>query len=192
MRRASLFILAIALALGLTTTQRASAYTDYFDQTRVDSIDYSLYKIRTTAREEISYESKYRPGTIVVDTSERYLYLVLKDDRAIRYGVGVGRDGFAWSGTHAITRKAEWPGWTPPAEMRKRQPWLPAHVKGGPENPLGARALYLGATLYRIHGTNEAQTIGRAVSSGCIRMLNKDVIDLYNRVKVGTTVVVLR
>jgi lipoprotein-anchoring transpeptidase ErfK/SrfK len=141
-------------------------------------------------RETVSYETKYKPGTIVVETSERRLYFVLPDGLAIRYGIGVGRDGFRWSGTHRITRVAEWPGWTPPAAMRKRVPDLPAYMPGGPNNPLGARALYIGSTLYRIHGTSEPWTIGQAVSSGCIRLTNEDVIDLYERVKIGALVVV--
>lgn len=136
-----------------------------------------------------------KPGTIVIDTSARYLYLVLADGRAQRYGVGVGREGFGWSGRVAIGRKAEWPTWTPPAEMRKRQPYLPVSMVGGPGNPLGARAMYLydggRDTLFRIHGSNEPWTIGHAVSSGCIRMRNEDVIDLYSRVSVGTRVVVM-
>jgi lipoprotein-anchoring transpeptidase ErfK/SrfK len=135
------------------------------------------------------------PGTIVVDTGARYLYLVLPDGKAQRYGVGVGREGFGWSGRVAIGRKAEWPTWTPPAEMRKRQPYLPVSMSGGPANPLGARALYLydggRDTLFRIHGSNEPWTIGHRVSSGCIRMRNEDVIELYSRVSVGTRVVVL-
>jgi lipoprotein-anchoring transpeptidase ErfK/SrfK len=143
-------------------------------------------------REVVAYDGPYSPGTIVVSTSERRLYLVLGDGAALRYGIGVGRDGFQWSGTHRITRKAEWPSWTPPAAMRKRQPYLPARMDGGPNNPLGARALYLGSTLYRIHGSNEPWTIGQAVSSGCVRMANEDVIHLYEQVKVGTKVVVLR
>ena len=141
-------------------------------------------------RELISYETKYRPGTIVVETSERRLYLVLGEGKAMRYGIGVGRDGFRWSGQHSITRMAEWPGWTPPAQMRKRVPDLPAYMPGGPDNPLGARALYIGSTLYRIHGTSEPWTIGQAVSSGCIRLTNEDVTDLYERVRVGAMVVV--
>jgi lipoprotein-anchoring transpeptidase ErfK/SrfK len=141
-------------------------------------------------KEIVDYESKYKPGTVVVETSERRLYLVMEDGKALRYGVGVGRDGFRWAGSHKITRKAEWPGWTPPPAMRKRVPDLPAYMPGGPENPLGARALYIGSTLYRIHGTSEPWTIGQAVSSGCIRMVNDDVIDLYNRVNVGALVVV--
>jgi lipoprotein-anchoring transpeptidase ErfK/SrfK len=141
-------------------------------------------------REVIDYDGPYGPNTIIVDTSERRLYFVLGDGRAIRYGVGVGREGFQWSGTHRITRKAEWPGWTPPPQMRQRQPGLPAYMEGGPNNPLGARAMYIGSTLYRIHGSNQPWTIGHAVSSGCIRMTNEDVIDLYEQVTVGTKVVV--
>jgi len=140
----------------------------------------------------VDFDERHAPGTIIIDTSERKLYYVLGGGRAIRYGVGVGRAGFQWSGRSRVSRKAKWPGWTPPAAMRKREPWLPAYMPGGPRNPLGARALYLGATLYRIHGTNQAHTIGSAVSSGCIRMLNKEVIDLYNRVKVGAPVIVRR
>ncbi|MEM7694555.1 MAG: L,D-transpeptidase [Pseudomonadota bacterium] len=140
----------------------------------------------------VAYSTRHKAGTIVIDTAERFLYLVEGNGRAMRYGVGVGRPGFSWSGTHRITMKKEWPGWTPPAAMRRRQPELPKYMPGGPENPLGARALYLGSTLYRIHGSNAPWTIGHAVSSGCIRMRNEDVIDLYERVKVGTRVVVLR
>lgn len=142
-------------------------------------------------RQVVPYPTNERSGTIVVDTSAHFLYFVLGDGRALRYGIGVARDGFEWSGTHRVSRKAEWPGWTPPAEMRKRQPGLPAHMQGGPNNPLGARALYLGSTLYRIHGTNEPWSIGQNVSSGCIRMVNDDVIDLYGRVQLNTKVVVL-
>jgi lipoprotein-anchoring transpeptidase ErfK/SrfK len=141
-------------------------------------------------REVVSYGGKYKVGTIVVETGERRLYFVMPNGQALRYGIGVGRDGFRWSGQHTITRKAEWPGWTPPAEMRKRVPDLPAYMPGGPDNPLGARALYIGATLYRLHGTSEPWTIGQAVSSGCIRLTNEDIIDLYDRVKVGSMVVV--
>ena len=143
-------------------------------------------------RETVSYAGRHAPGTIVVAANERRLYYVLGNGQAIRYGVGVGRPGFEWSGTKTITRKAEWPTWTPPAQMLKRRPDLPRFMKGGPENPMGARALYLGSSLYRIHGSNEPDTIGQAVSSGCIRMLNDDVIDLYQRVGVGTRVVVQR
>jgi len=142
-------------------------------------------------RQVVPYASSQAPGTIVVNTGEKFLYLVLGDGRAMRYGIGVARTGFEWAGSHKITNKREWPGWTPPAAMRKRQPNLPAHMPGGPDNPLGARALYIGATLYRIHGTNEPWSIGQNVSSGCIRMINDDVIDLYGRVPVGARVIVL-
>jgi lipoprotein-anchoring transpeptidase ErfK/SrfK len=139
----------------------------------------------------VAYQTREPAGTIVIDTEARYLYLVLGEGRAKRYGVGVGRPGFEWAGVHTITRKAEWPDWTPPPEMRKRQPGLPVSMAGGIGNPLGARAMYLGSTLYRIHGSNEPWTIGHAVSSGCIRMRNEDVSDLYDRVKVGTRVIVM-
>jgi lipoprotein-anchoring transpeptidase ErfK/SrfK len=142
-------------------------------------------------RQEVAFSGKETPGTIVIDTPNHFLYLVEGEGRAIRYGIGVGRPGFTWSGTHAISAKREWPDWTPPDEMLRRQPYLPHFVPGGPNNPLGARALYLGSTLYRIHGSNEPWTIGTNVSSGCIRMRNADVVDLYERVKVGTKVVVL-
>ena len=141
-------------------------------------------------RAVVPFQGKYKAGTIVVETGERRLYFVLPGGQAVKYGIGVGRDGFRWSGQHTITRKAEWPGWTPPAEMRKRVPDLPAYMPGGPDNPLGARALYIGATLYRLHGTSEPWTIGQAVSSGCIRLTNEDIIDLYDRVRVGSLVVV--
>ncbi len=141
-------------------------------------------------RQVVPYSTSERSGTIVVDTQSHFLYFVLGDGRALRYGIGVARSGFEWSGSHRVTRKAEWPSWTPPAEMRKRQPGLPIRMDGGPNNPLGARALYLGSTLYRIHGTNEPWSIGQNVSSGCIRMTNDDVIDLYGRVQLNTKVVV--
>ncbi|MCA1410788.1 L,D-transpeptidase [Bradyrhizobium sp. NBAIM20] len=139
----------------------------------------------------VDYSGKESPGTIVVDTPNKFLYLVEGNGRALRYGIGVGRPGFTWSGVKSITAKREWPDWTPPAEMLARRPDLPRHMEGGPENPLGARAMYLGSTLYRIHGSNEPWTIGTNVSSGCIRMRNEDVIDLYGRVNVGTKVVVM-
>jgi lipoprotein-anchoring transpeptidase ErfK/SrfK len=142
------------------------------------------------AREAVYFPSNYAPGTIVINTAERRLYLVGPRGQALRYGIGVGRDGFRWSGVHRVSAKREWPGWTPPAEMRRRRPDLPGYMAGGIENPLGARAIYLGSTLYRIHGSNEPGTIGQAVSSGCFRMTNEDVIDLYSRVSVGATVVV--
>lgn len=141
-------------------------------------------------RAEVEYQGPETPGTIVVDTPRKFLYFVQGRGRAIRYGIGVGRPGFEWSGVKSVSRKAEWPDWTPPAEMLARRPDLPRHMDGGPANPLGARALYLGSSLYRIHGTNEPHTIGQNVSSGCIRMMNGDVVDLYDRVRVGTRVVV--
>jgi lipoprotein-anchoring transpeptidase ErfK/SrfK len=143
-------------------------------------------------RETVSIPGKYVPGTIVVNTTERRLYFVLPDNRAIKYGIGVGRDGFRWAGDLHVTMKKEWPDGTPPPQMLARRPDLPRFMKGGEDNPLGARALYLGNTLFRIHGTNEEETIGQAVSSGCFRMMNADVIDLYERVKIGARVVVLR
>jgi lipoprotein-anchoring transpeptidase ErfK/SrfK len=143
-------------------------------------------------RETVSFSGNYEPGTLVVSTSERRMYLVLENGKALRYGVGVGRPGFEWGGETRITMKREWPDWTPPAEMLKRRPDLPRYMKGGPDNPLGARAMYLGSSLYRIHGSNEPESIGQAVSSGCIRMVNDDVIDLYDRVKVGAAVIVIR
>jgi lipoprotein-anchoring transpeptidase ErfK/SrfK len=142
-------------------------------------------------RQEVDYTGPEPRGTIVIDTPDRFLFLVEPHGKAVRYGIGVGRPGFEWSGVKRISRKSEWPDWTPPAQMLLRRPDLPRHMAGGPENPLGARALYLGSSLYRIHGTNEPSTIGHNVSSGCIRMMNEDVIDLYERVPVGTKVVVL-
>src|SRR5262245_15030711 len=144
------------------------------------------------AREIVNFAGGYAAGTVVVNTSERRLYYVLPGHKAVKYGIGVGRAGFEWAGTQTVSRKQEWPDWIPPAEMIQRRPDLPRYMAGGPENPLGARAMYLGGSLYRIHGSNEPDTIGQAVSSGCIRMLNDDVVDLYDRVKVGTPVVVLR
>ena len=143
-------------------------------------------------RETVYYDGKYAPGTIVISTAERRLYYVMPNGQAVKYGVGVGRPGFEWSGTKTISQMKEWPAWTPPAQMLRRRPDLPRHMVGGPDNPLGARAMYLGSTLYRIHGSNEPETIGQAVSSGCIRMTNEDVMDLYTRARVGTRVVVLR
>ena len=141
-------------------------------------------------RQVVSYRTNEAPGTIIVQTSERFLYVIQPNGRAIRYGIGVGRDGFQWKGLLKISRKQEWPDWTPPPEMIERQPYLPRFMAGGPGNPMGARALYLGATVYRIHGTNQPQTIGSAVSSGCFRLVNPDVIDLYDRIPVGTKVIV--
>lgn len=143
-------------------------------------------------RQTIRYDGPYAPGTIIVSTSERRLYFVLPDHQALKYGVGVGRQGFTWSGVTFVANKREWPDWTPPAQMLLRRPDIPHHMAGGIDNPLGARALYLGGSLYRIHGSNEPDTIGQAVSSGCIRMTNDDVTDLYGRASVGAKVVVER
>src|SRR5437879_1528218 len=142
------------------------------------------------ARTTVSYPVRYAAGTIIINTAERRLYLVNGDGTALRYGIGVGRPGFTWSGVRTVSMKREWPDWTPPEQMLRRRPDLPRHMAGGPENPLGARALYLGSSLYRIHGSNEPETIGQAVSSGCFRLTNDDVIDLYARVQVGATVIV--
>jgi lipoprotein-anchoring transpeptidase ErfK/SrfK len=142
-------------------------------------------------KQVVEYNGHEPPGTIVINTPDKFLYLVQEQGRALRYGIGVGRPGFTWAGAHEVTAKREWPDWRPPKEMLERRPDLPHYMAGGPENPLGARAMYLGSTLYRIHGSNEPWTIGTQVSSGCIRMRNEDVIDLYERVKIGTKVVVI-
>jgi lipoprotein-anchoring transpeptidase ErfK/SrfK len=170
--------------------------TRYLDQQVAPSGSFfeRLFGIGTAAvpRTVVPYTGRERPGTIIINTTERRLYLVTANGQALRYGIGVGRDGFTWSGVKRITSKREWPDWTPPAQMRQRRPDLPRHMAGGMENPLGARALYLGSSLYRIHGSNEPDTIGTAVSSGCFRLTNDDVIDLYNRVPVGTRVIVMQ
>jgi lipoprotein-anchoring transpeptidase ErfK/SrfK len=191
-------VVATAMTLG-----QASAVTErYFDPT---SRSWQTYKITPEAagkivrekykRTTVRYRTSEKPGSIIVDTDDRYLYFVLPGGKAVRYGIGVGREGFGWQGKEKITRKAKWPSWTPPQEMivreRKKGRNLPSFMPGGPKNPMGARALYLGSTEYRIHGTNEDWSIGRAVSSGCIRMLNEDVEDLYNRVSIGARVTVL-
>jgi lipoprotein-anchoring transpeptidase ErfK/SrfK len=152
----------------------------------------NIFREQAIPRRIVAWHGGQAPGTVVISTSERRLYYILRDGDAIQYGVGVGRRGFAWSGTKTVSMKREWPDWTPPAEMLKRRPDLPRHMLGGIDNPLGARAIYLGSSMYRIHGSNEPDTIGAAVSSGCIRMTNRDVADLYDRVKVGTKVVVLQ
>lgn len=141
-------------------------------------------------RQVVRYQSSESPGTIIVKTGEKYLYLVLGDGLAMRYGIGVAKDGFEWSGTHKVSNKRVWPDWTPPAEMLKRRPDIPTYMEGGEDNPLGARALYIGSTLYRIHGTNQPWSIGHNVSSGCIRLTNQDIIDLYSRAKIGAKVIV--
>ncbi len=142
------------------------------------------------ARQLVFFRSNETPGTLVISTADRFIYLVLGNNRALRYGIGVGREGFQWSGLVKVTRKAEWPDWTPPPEMIERQPYLPRFMAGGPGNPMGARAMYLGSTVYRIHGTNQPETIGQAVSSGCFRLANGDVIDLFSRVDVGAKVII--
>ncbi len=141
-------------------------------------------------RQEVFFRTSEPPGTVLIDTNQRFLYLVQPNNRALRYGIGVGRDGFQWQGVEKIARKQEWPDWRPPPEMIERQPYLPRFMAGGPGNPLGPRAMYLGKTIYRIHGTNQPQTIGHAVSSGCFRLVDDDVIDLYDRVPVGTKVII--
>jgi lipoprotein-anchoring transpeptidase ErfK/SrfK len=184
----------IAATLGLVATESAVAQTARTmaidDQPGVVPAPSDERLPAAYQRQAVFYRTNEPAGTIIVDTADRYLYLVQGNNRAIRYGIGVGREGFQWQGLLRITRKAEWPDWTPPPEMIQRQPYLPRFMAGGPGNPMGARALYLGATIYRIHGTNQPQTIGSAVSSGCFRLVNNDVADLYGRVPVGTKVVV--
>jgi lipoprotein-anchoring transpeptidase ErfK/SrfK len=188
----------ILAALLMTTAAAPAAAQPTRDVDMMSLGDQPGYVPKTTEeqldlvfqRQPVYFRTTEKPGTIVVHTSERFLYLVQGNNRAIRYGVGVGRDGFRWSGIHRISRKAEWPDWTPPSEMIARQPYLPRFMAGGPGNPMGARALYIGATVYRVHGTNQPQTIGHAVSSGCFRLVNPDVIDLYKRVPIGTKIVV--
>jgi lipoprotein-anchoring transpeptidase ErfK/SrfK len=189
-------VVAVILAAILTFTSVTPSFAiKFFNR---DTLEFeeratgagSRHHYKAIPREVVPYDTKFKPGTIIVETEERRLYFVLPDGQAVRYGIGVGRDGFTWAGQHKITRKAEWPDWVPPPEMRKRVPDLPAIMKGGPKNPLGARALYIGSTLYRLHGTSEPWTIGQAVSSGCIRLTNEDIIDLYDRAKVGSMVVV--
>ena len=191
---------AIVIAVAAYGAYTLSAVAQQFNQIPAPTIEDADPGVDHTANEAtlaeeyrhrpVFYRSDYPAGTIIVNTADRYLYLILSATTAIRYGVGVGRDGFQWGGTQRITRKQEWPDWTPPAEMIVRQPYLPRFMAGGPGNPMGARAMYLGATVYRIHGTNAPETIGQAVSSGCIRLVNTDVIDLYARVPIGTKVVV--
>jgi lipoprotein-anchoring transpeptidase ErfK/SrfK len=187
--------LAVAALLGSVDLARAQGDDERFLMLGGGSPrghNFNLFGFRgsDTTRTRVSYSGPQRPGTIIISTAERKLYLVQNGGIALQYGIGVGRIGFTWKGTHKITAKKEWPSWTPPAQMRARVPGLPAHMAGGIDNPLGARAMYLGSTLYRIHGSNEPDTIGQAVSSGCFRMTNDDVQDLYSRVAVGTTVIV--
>jgi lipoprotein-anchoring transpeptidase ErfK/SrfK len=190
MRTLTLTLSAVAFALSLSSAQ---AFVGFPSQTQ-SSLGSEARAVEqgSIPRELVRFDLDYAPGTVVVSTAQRRLYLVLPSGQAMRYAVGVGRPGFEWSGVHRISRKAEWPDWRPPAEMLKRRPDLPRFMEGGEDNPLGARALYLGSSLYRIHGSNEPNTIGQAVSSGCIRMTNEDVQDLYERVPLGATVVVLR
>lgn len=194
-----MFSLKSTIAIGLSVILSASSVVPatalVYDRNTGSWVEEAVLAPRSRGgspirKEIVEYKTSYKPGTIVIETDERRLYLVLEDGKAMKYGVGVGREGFTWSGTHRITRKAEWPGWTPPPQMRKRVPDLPAYMEGGPNNPLGARALYIGSTLYRVHGTSEPWSIGQAVSSGCIRLTNEDVTDLYDRVQVGALVVV--
>ena len=196
MRKPLLLAIAIVGVGGVTTAH--AVQRQYWDNQRQIFVSYDSEGMKAgrtytpIRREVVDYEGPYGAKTIIVNTSERRLYYVLDDGKAVKYGVGVGREGSQGAGTDRISRKAEWPGWTPPPPMRKRLPDLPAYMPGGPDNPLGARALYIGDTFFRIHGTAEPWTIGQAVSSGCIRMVNEDVVDLYDRVSVGTKVVVLR
>ena len=188
-------VLAIAALVGSVDFARAQADNERFmmlggGAPRAKNYNFFGFGGTDTTKSRVNYSGSERPGTIVINTAERKLYLVEEGGSALQYGVGVGRVGFTWKGTHKITAKKEWPDWTPPPEMRQRVRGLPVHMKGGIENPLGARAMYLGSTLYRIHGSNEPETIGQAVSSGCFRMTNDDVQDLYGRVAVGTTVIV--
>ncbi|MDP3075252.1 L,D-transpeptidase [Bradyrhizobium sp.] len=182
---------ASAQMLGYASTAPMSFPSDNVMVQPEDDGDDTAVMPERLKRTIVAFQSNEAPGTIVVDTGSTYLYYVLGQGRAVRYGVGVGREGFTWSGVQTVTRKAEWPDWTPPSEMIARQPYLPRFVAGGPGNPLGARAMYLGSSIYRIHGTNDPSTIGKFVSSGCIRLTNEDVADLFSRVTIGTKVVVL-
>jgi len=192
--RAAAAIVVIAAAASFAVTASASPVAR-FGQPAMSMMDQdtdgSVEIPANLKRQIVDYRTSETPGTIVIDTPNTYLYLVLGNGRAMRYGIGVGREGFTWSGTQSVSKKAEWPDWTPPPEMIERQPYLPRFMAGGPGNPLGARAMYLGGSVYRIHGTNDPSTIGHRVSSGCIRLTNEDVSDLYSRVNVGTKVVVL-
>jgi lipoprotein-anchoring transpeptidase ErfK/SrfK len=188
--------LVVALLLMAPVNATAQAYDEPSAPTAQDAdpgVDHTALAAELPPefrRTSVFYRTGYPAGTIIVNTADRFLYLIMGNNVALRYGIGVGRAGFQWGGVHVITRKAEWPDWRPPSEMIARQPYLPRFMAGGPGNPLGARALYIGTTEYRIHGTNAPETIGQAVSSGCFRLVNDDVIDLYSRVPVGTKVVV--
>jgi lipoprotein-anchoring transpeptidase ErfK/SrfK len=194
--RSAAVVVSIAAATCLASTASASPFLSFGQpapmmQAPADEGDDSAELPARFKRQIVDYRTNEAPGTIVIDTPNTYLYFVLGNGRALRYGIGVGREGFTWSGTQSVTKKAEWPDWTPPPEMIERQPYLPRFMAGGPGNPLGARAMYLGGSVYRIHGTNDPSTIGHRVSSGCIRLTNEDVSDLYGHVTVGTKVVVL-
>jgi lipoprotein-anchoring transpeptidase ErfK/SrfK len=198
--RSAAAVVAIAAASSFATSASASPFLPFGQPNQPAPMMQALVDEGTDESAElparfkrliVDYRTSELPGTIVIDTPNTYLYLVLGNGRAMRYGIGVGREGFTWSGTQNVTKKAEWPDWTPPPEMIERQPYLPRFMAGGPGNPLGARAMYLGGSVYRIHGTNDPSTIGHRVSSGCIRLTNDDVSDLYSRVNVGTKVVVL-
>jgi lipoprotein-anchoring transpeptidase ErfK/SrfK len=206
MRKSILIALSLAMAFVFASFGANAAPKVYWDNGKKQYVTYengrlvSIGKNKVSGsrilKQEVKYDGPYGPNTIIVNTTERRLYYVYAKGKALKYGIGVGREGFQWAGTNVVSRKAEWPGWTPPPEMivreRAKGRILPAYMEGGIGNPLGARALYIGSTMYRIHGSNEPWTIGRAVSSGCIRMTNEDVTDLYERVRVGTKVVVLR
>jgi lipoprotein-anchoring transpeptidase ErfK/SrfK len=200
-RRKAVAVLAtLAAATAISTTTVSANPFEFLGNSNYQPIQAPAYanpnedssEMRADLKRQIvSYRTNEAPGTIIVDTPNTYLYLVMPGGKAMRYGIGVGREGFTWSGVKTIEKKAEWPDWTPPPEMIQRQPYLPRFVAGGATNPLGARAMYLSGSVYRIHGTNAPSTIGEQVSSGCIRMVNEDVMDLYSRVHVGTKVVVL-
>jgi lipoprotein-anchoring transpeptidase ErfK/SrfK len=207
MRKSIILALSLATAFVFASFGANAAPKVFWDNAKKQYVTYDSGRLVTVGkkripgsnrilRQDVKYTGPYGPNTIVVNTSERRLYYVYAKGKALKYGIGVGREGFTWAGTNIVSRKAEWPGWTPPPEMiireRAKGRILPAYMEGGIKNPLGARALYIGSTMYRIHGSNEPWTIGRAVSSGCIRMTNEDVTDLYERVRVGTKVVVLR
>ncbi len=188
--------LAVGALLALATAAQAQSNDERFTGgAPIYRTTYSSYFSSSASpipKTTVALDGGYAPGTIIINTSERRLYYVLGGGQALRYGIGVGRLGFTWAGVTKISAKREWPGWTPPREMLARRPDLPRHMNGGIDNPLGARAMYLGSTLYRIHGSNEPETIGQAVSSGCFRMTNEDVIDLYSRVSIGAKVIVLQ
>jgi lipoprotein-anchoring transpeptidase ErfK/SrfK len=197
--RVRLFVrVALGAALAVLAGAFAEAQTAVPGQDEMNIVDQPGYQPSPQEeqlsgayeKQEVFFRTNEAPGTLIIDTQNRFLYLIQGNNRALRYGIGVGRDGFQWSGLQKISRKQEWPDWRPPPEMIERQPYLPRFMAGGPGNPLGARAMYLGATVYRIHGTNQPETIGHAVSSGCFRLVNADVIDLYDRVPVGTKVII--